>query len=312
MWRLVIASLLLAISVPSHAGWLADRLAAGLEAQMLEQDSAPWRLRQPGIASEAGLAYGPDGRQQLDVYWPQAGGQGMPVIVMVHGGAWRTGSRQASAVVAAKVGRWVSRGMLLVSLDYRLLPQATPLQQAQDIAAALAWVQQQAPRWGGDGSKVVLMGHSAGAHLVVLLTASQSLQQQAGLRPWLGTVALDSAAYDVPALMQRRHFRFYDQAFGNNPADWQAVSPLAQLQRATLPLLAVCSQQRPDKPCDEAARFVERARQLGGLAVLLPQAKSHRDINATLGSDEGYTRAVEGFMAGLAPALAARLPGARK
>lgn len=307
MRRLVLASLLLAVSIPAHAGWLAERLAARLEAQMLEQDAVPWRLRQPGIATQAGLAYGADARQQLDAYWPQAGGQDMPVIVMVHGGAWRTGSRQAEAVVAAKLARWVPRHMVLVSLDYRLLPQAAPLQQAQDVAAALAWVQQQAPRWGGDGRKVVLIGHSAGAHLVALLTASRQLQQAAGLQPWLGTVALDSAAYDVPALMQRRHFRFYDQAFGTDPAGWQAVSPLAQLQQPMPPLLAVCSQQRPDKPCDEALRFVAHARQLGSRAALLPVARSHRDINATLGNDDGYTRAVEAFMAGLDPALASRL-----
>ncbi|SCK28583.1 alpha/beta hydrolase [Vogesella sp. LIG4] len=306
MRRYLLLMCLLA-AAPAHAGWLTERLAARLEAQMQEQDAVPWRLRQPGIATQAGLAYGADARQQMDAYWPQAGVQGMPVIVMVHGGAWRTGSRQSAAVVAAKVGRWVPQHMVLVSLDYRLLPQAAPLQQAQDVAAALAWVQQQAPRWGGDGRKVVLMGHSAGAHLVALLTASRPLQQAAGLQPWLGTVALDSAAYDVPALMQRRHFRFYDQAFGADPAGWPAVSPLAQLQQPMPPLLAVCSQQRPDKPCDEASRFVARARQLGGRAELLPVARSHRDINATLGSDDGYTRAVEAFMAGLDPALASRL-----
>ncbi|WP_174874251.1 alpha/beta hydrolase [Vogesella oryzae] len=303
----LLCCLLLLVLPTAHAGLLADRLAVRLEAQMLEQHAVPWRLRVAGVASAAGLAYGPDARQRLDVYWPQHGGQGMPVLLMVHGGAWRTGSRQSAAVVENKVGRWVPRGMVLVSVDYRLLPQAAPLQQVQDVAAAVAWVQQQAARWGGDGRKLVLIGHSAGAHLVALLAASRELQRQAGVQPWLGTVALDSAAYDVAAVMRRAHYRFYDQAFGTDPAAWALVSPQAQLQQAMPPLLAVCSQQRPDKPCDDAANFVAQARQLGGRAELLPQAKSHRDINQQLGADEAYTRAVERFMGGLDVVLAQRL-----
>ncbi|MEQ6290637.1 alpha/beta hydrolase [Vogesella sp. GCM10023246] len=299
--------LLLGALPVAHAGWLADRLAARLEAQMLEQDAVPWRLRSADVARVAGLAYGQDARQLLDVYWPQAGGQGMPVLVMVHGGAWRSGSRQSAAVVAHKVERWVPRGVVLVAIDYRLLPQATPLQQVQDVAAALAWVQREAARWGGDGRKLVLMGHSAGAHLVSLLSASRELQRQAGVQPWLGTVALDSAVYDVAAVMQRPHYRFYDQAFGGDPAAWSALSPMVQLQQAVPPLLAVCSQQRPDRPCDEAANFVTRARQLAGRAEQLPLAMSHRDINQQLGADSGYTRAVEQFLRGLDVALASRL-----
>lgn len=56
-------------------------------------------------------------------------------------------------------------GYALVSTNYRLSPAAHPLEQADDVARALALVQQQAPQWGADPRRLVLMGHSAGAHL---------------------------------------------------------------------------------------------------------------------------------------------------
>jgi len=57
------------------------------------------------------------------------------------------------------------------------------------------------------------MGHSAGAHLVALLTAHPAFTQAEGALPWLGTVSLDSAAFDVVAVMSGRHLALYDRAF---------------------------------------------------------------------------------------------------
>jgi len=205
------------------------------------------------------------------------------------------------------VARWVSRGFILVSINYRLLPAAAPLQQAADVARALAVVQEKAAAWGGDGAKIVLIGHSAGAHLVALLAASPKLAREAGAAPWLGTVALDSAAYDMPQLMATQHYRFYDRAFGSDPAYWRAASPLHALQAAPAPFLAVCSSTRPDHPCAQAQAFVNRARELGARAALLEQPLSHGDINRELGHRPDYTAAVEAFMRTLDATLAQRL-----
>lgn len=254
------------------------------------------------------VAYGPDAAQAMDVY-AQRGTRGAPVIVMVHGGAWQFGDKASRGVVDAKASRWVARGMVFVSVNYRLLPEARPLEQADDVARALALVQRRAADWGGDGSQVVLMGHSAGAHLVALLTADRARGDRAGLKPWLGTVALDSAAYDLVRVMERKHYRFYDRAFGADPAYWQAASPTRQLSRPAVPVLAVCSSERQDGACEQARDFAAKVNALGGRAEVLPQARSHREINVELGEDSDYTRQVEAFMASLSPRLAARLGG---
>ncbi|MBP7566579.1 MAG: alpha/beta hydrolase [Burkholderiaceae bacterium] len=260
----------------------------------------------PGVRLVADRAYGADALQKLDAYIP-AQAQGAPVIFMVHGGAWRTGSKTARGVVGNKVDRWVSRGFIVVSTNYRLLPGADPLVQADDVARALAFAQKAAAGWGGDAGRFVLMGHSAGAHLVALLNANPQRALAQGARPWLGTVALDSALLDVAPVMERRHLPFYDAAFGSDPAFWRAASPQQQLVRGATPLLAVCSTQRRDRPCDGAQRFADHAGTLGVRAEVLGQPMTHGEINAQLGLPGAYTDAVEAFLASLDPLLRARL-----
>jgi arylformamidase len=259
-----------------------------------------------GVKVTRDLAYGADKAQRLDVYTPQSGTQDAPVIVMVHGGGWKRGDKNMQTVVENKAARWVPRGFVFVSIGYRMLPEADVLAQAADVAHAVAWVQAHAAQWGGDTRQVILMGHSAGAHLAALLTSSPRIVQENGMQPWLGTVALDSAAFDVEAIMRHRHFGLYDEAFGTDPAYWRAVSPITQLAGAAPPLLAVCSSQRADS-CDQARAYVQKATGMGNRAEVHPEHLSHREINGQLGLPGTYTDAVERFLKGLAPQVAARL-----
>lgn len=253
----------------------------------------------PGAHVDPDLAYGPDPAQRMDVYHPAATPAARaPVILFVHGGAWRIGDKRHGSVVAHKMAHWLPRGMLFVSVNYRMLPRADPLEQARDVARALALAQDKAAGWGADPARFVLMGHSAGAHLVALLAADRGLAAQQGARPWLGTVALDSAALDVVDIMQARHLRLYDRAFGNQPAFWREASPLHRLDGARAPLLLVCSSQRRDS-CPQARQLAERATALGGRAQVLPEDLSHAEINRTLGQPGRYTEAVDGFLQSL-------------
>lgn len=252
----------------------------------------------------ADLPYGSDPRQRMDVYLPRVRGpRPAPVIFMVHGGAWQFGDKAAAGVVANKVARWVPQGFVLISVDYPMLPGSPVSQQARDVALALAAAQQHAGEWGAAPEQFILMGHSAGAHLVALLNANPAFAQHLGARPWLGAVALDSAMLDVPAIMRHRHLPLYDRAFGSDPAYWQALSPSGQLVRGTPPWLLVCSSLRRAS-CPQAQAMAEQVRGLGGRAQTLPQPLEHSQINAELGLDGDYTRAVEAFMASLDPTVA--------
>lgn len=277
---------------------LRARHQAGSSDDMREDASgAPFALP-AGVQLQRDIAYGSDPLQRMDVYLPAGASTGAPVIFMVHGGGWRTGDKAMQRVVENKVRRWVPKGFILISANYRLLPQTAPLEQARDVATALAKAQALAASWGGDTRKFILMGHSAGAHLVALLDASPALAQQQGASAWLGTIALDSAAMDVPQVMGARHMRLYDQAFGKNPADWQAASPRHQLRAGAAPLLAVCSSRRDDA-CPQAEGLQATAGPLGVRVQVLPQDRSHMQINEELGLPGAYTDAVETFMASL-------------
>jgi len=271
--------------------------AAWLALLVLAAAWAPVAARSTPRPAE--VAYGSDARQRFDVYLPERADRA-PIIVMVHGGAWVIGNKSLPQVVDNKIERWLPRGAIVVSVGYRLVPltgarDVTPLDQADDIARAVAKVQALAPSWGGDPQRIVLMGHSAGAHLVALVAASPTFAQRAGALPWRGTVVLDSAGLNLVGVMRLPHPRFYDRAFGADPALWRAASPLETLTPGAAPMLVVCSSQRADASCLQSQRFVAHAVENGVRASVLEQDLSHGEINGKLGLPGTYTEAVERF-----------------
>jgi acetyl esterase/lipase len=269
-------------------------LLAALAARAGAGDAAadlPARVR-----CDADQAYGPDPAQRLDLYRPAGEVASAPLILFVHGGGWRRGDKAMPHMVRHKVAHWVPQGWLFASINYRMLPQAGPLQQAEDVARALAFVQARAAGWGVDPAHIVLMGHSAGAHLAALLAADHALAAGQGAAPWCATVAIDTAAFDMVAVMQRPHFPFYDPVFGTDPAFWRAASPTHRLTTAPLtPMLLVCSSRRSDS-LPPAREFAARAEALGGQVTVLPVDLGHREINEQLGQDASYTAAIDAFL----------------
>jgi len=302
--------LLASLCLPSTAGTLRERLAqrraaAGLDAV----DTTPATIP-PGVRVLRDVPYGGDPAQRMDVYLPAQGAAHAPVIFMVHGGGWSRGDKAMRSVVQNKVARWVPRGFVLISTNYRMLPGTRPIEQARDVARALAVAQGRAAGWGADRDRFIVMGHSAGAHLVALLAAEPELAYDRGALPWLGTVSLDSAALNVVAIMQGPHLPLYDAAFGTDPAYWRAASPLQQLNSRGVPFLAVCSTRRQES-CPQARNFAMKANGLHMRAQVLGEDLSHREINERLGTPGDYTAQVEAFLASLDPVVARRLNGRR-
>ena len=273
-------------------GKMRARMAERLQAKKAEEER-PIDLQAilPG-ARKLTASYGSDPAQALDIYVPPGALRDAPVIVMVHGGAWKIGDKANTGSVENKLKYWLPKGYVFVSVNYRMLPQAMALTQAQDVAAAVRWTQDHARDWGANADRLMLMGHSAGAHIVALLSSKPSMVG----RPWAGTVVLDSAAMKVSSVMAGRHPKFYDEAFGGDPAGWAQASPMDQWTPSAVPMMLVCSTKRPDKPCDDARDFQALARRAGADMPVLPQALTHADINGTLGQPSAYTREVDAFI----------------
>lgn len=107
------------------------------------------------------VSFGDNPRQKLDVYGPPDGKPGAPVALFVYGGGWNTGSRReyqwAGKMLAAQ-------GFVTVVADYRLTPEVRFPAFVEDVAKAVRWAVDHAPEHGGDPSRIVLVGHSAGAY----------------------------------------------------------------------------------------------------------------------------------------------------
>jgi len=184
----------------------------------------------PAAPAHQTIAYGADPLQNLD-FTPPPGAKGpVPLVVFVHGGGWTQGNKD-NATGGWKAPHYTSLGYAFASINYRLVPQVSVEDEASDVATALARLIAEADRLGIDRHRIVLMGHSAGAHLVALLGSDERYLARVGLSQGdlAGVLPIDGAAYDVPAQMAAagRYMQGrYKQAFGEDPAHQRALSPL--------------------------------------------------------------------------------------
>lgn len=279
----------------AEAGPLRDRIKARMAERAEEakvENARPIDLQTilPG-SQKLTQEYQAGSKQVVDVYIPP-GARSAPLIVMIHGGAWKVGDKANTNVVENKLKHWLPMGFILVSVNYRLLPEAMAYEQAEDVAVALGWIQSHAADWGGDTGKIILMGHSAGGHIAALLSSKPEMVAQR----WAGTIVLDSAILEVSDTMKRRHLGFYDEAFGGDPAYWVKSSPMDQWTPTAVTMMLVCSTQRRDAPCDAAKSFQAIAMKAGIEMPVLPQNLNHGEINKTLGLPGQYTEAIDGFI----------------
>ena len=176
----------------------------------------------------ADIAYGADARQKLDVYVPKLSadaasasmpvGSGRPVVIFWYGGSWGRGSKSDYRFVGAALA---DHGYITVLPDYRLYPDVKFPDFLDDAAHAVAWVQEHAQEFGGDPHRIVLMGHSAGAHTAAYLALNHEFLARRGARPeWIvGLVGL-SGPY-VLAPNTRTLNRIFAAPWGES--DWQPL-----------------------------------------------------------------------------------------
>jgi arylformamidase len=117
--------------------------------------------------------------------------------MFVPGGGWTSGSKD-SASGPYKSGYYPSEGYAYASINYRLVPSVTVEDEAADVVAALKSLLDHADELGIDPSRVVIMGHSAGAYLVALVGTDESYLAAAGLSPTAHGAAPNAPAFLLP------------------------------------------------------------------------------------------------------------------
>jgi arylformamidase len=151
---------------------------------------------QAGISYTEGAPADAD-KHKLDLYLPRDK-KNFPVLVFVHGGAWRSGDRSQYQALGERFAR---AGIGVAIPSYRLMPQNPHPAQIEDLAAAFAWVVRNISQHGGDASRIYLSGHSAGAHLAALLALDEKYLKKFDLTPnAIRAVIAMSGIYDVDHL----------------------------------------------------------------------------------------------------------------
>ncbi|GBD36371.1 Carboxylesterase NlhH [bacterium HR36] len=137
------------------------------------------------------LAYVPNGheRQKLDLYLPKEGARPLPLVVWIHGGGWRAGSKEGVPLL------WLlERGYAVASVNYRLSQHAPFPAQIYDCKAAIRWLRASASKYGIDPNRFGVAGGSAGGHLVALLGTGGEVKELEGD---LGTTGVSSRVQAV-------------------------------------------------------------------------------------------------------------------
>ncbi len=238
------------------------------------------------------MPYGKDPLQKLDYWKPTQAGS--PLVVFVHGGGWKRGDKR-NATGKHKPTHYLGQGYAFASINYRLVPDATVEQQAHDVAQAVAHLVRRADTLGFDPQRVVLMGHSAGAHLVALVGTDMRYLKEARLSPGSlrGIIPIDGACYDVaPQIAQAGRLMrdTYVQAFGKDPQRQAALSPTRHAAAPNSPAFLILHVQRPDGSFQSKA-LTQALRQAGTTAECREfegsGLRGHADINRRLG-DPAY------------------------
>ncbi len=258
----------------------------------------------PAIAPDLTISYGGDPLQALD-FWSAKGAVGpAPLVVFVHGGGWSKGSKDNGAG-HWKAAHYPAGGYGFASINYRLVPAATVEQQAQDVADSLKTLLARAGQLGIDKRRVVLMGHSAGAHLVALVGTDERYLRAAGLSfsDLAGVIPIDGAAYDVAGQIAQagpRMKRTYEAAFGTDLVRQRTLSPTLHAAAPNAPAFLVPHVQR-DGAVRQSVALVVALKAAGTSAEVASFSgeglMGHMEINRRMGDpDNAATPVVDAWL----------------
>ena len=265
-------------------------LDEGLGAATLPEPQAVswWRvaLPLPGVGRRVvrvrNLVYseGDGARLRLDVYHRADKPQGRPVLLQVHGGAWILGRKDDQGLPL--MNRMADEGWVCVSVNYRLSPRFTFPAPVIDLKRAIAWIQENIADYGGDGSRIVITGGSAGGHLAALAALTPSdPEYQPGFEEVDTHVLACVAFYGVydftndgriwhpfglPRLLERRVLKV---RMADDRGAYERASPYCRAGAQAPPFLLIHGTADTLVPLAEARRFFARLKEVSQEPVAL-------------------------------------------
>jgi len=201
------------------------------------------------------VPYGGHVRQKLDIYLPRKG-KPTGFAVFIHGGTWRSGHKNEYAYVGQALA---AHGIATAVVGYRLFPEVRFPEFANDIAQALAWLEVRGQEYGfHTESGVVMIGHSAGAHLASLVPMDESYANEFGFSPSMvkgviGIAGIYSFKAENSALMSDIFQPVAD------PNDFFEAKPINYLKKNGIPLRLIHGRKDQTVACRSAERMFKNA-----------------------------------------------------
>ena len=226
----------------------------------------------PGVKAQWNLAYVENGhaRNRLDLYLPEKSTGRLPLIVWIHGGAWRFGSKENPRAL------WlVGRGYAVASINYRLSQHAVFPAQIEDCKAAIRWLKAHAANYSLDADHVGVWGESAGGHLVALLGTTAGVKELEGnggnaeqtsrvqaVVDWFGpTDMLTMGPQAEPPASPVA--QLIGGPAAKNPEKARKASPLAYVSKDSAPMLIMHGDQDKLVPLAQSERFAAALKKAG-------------------------------------------------
>lgn len=206
---------------------------------------------------------------KVDLYLPRDVDGPVPVLMYIHGGGWRGGSKESSVL---RLLPWLEKGWAVVNVQYRLAEVSLAPAAVEDCLCALRWVTQNAETYNIDADRIVVTGNSAGGHLALttgMIPASAGLDRECPGPEELSVAAIINwyGITDVGDLLDGENMKTYAVTWmGSMPNRLEIaarVSPLSYVRSGLPPILTIHGDADPTVPYQHGVRLHEELRKVG-------------------------------------------------
>lgn len=236
------------------------------------------------------VPYGTAPRERADIF--PASTPGAPVHLFIHGGYWRAHRKEDYRFVAAAAA---DAGWATVIVEYDLAPAVTLDHILDEIRRALLWVRARAAGFGGDPTRIVVAGHSAGGHLAAMLALTDWPAIGVPVpAPLCGCLAL-SGVFDLAPIRATS----INADLGLDAAAAARLSPIAHAEIGSVPIALAVGADETQAFLDQTAGFAETLRRQGrDMDPMVLPGRHHYDVVLELARPESVPAAMLRSLAG--------------
>jgi acetyl esterase/lipase len=246
----------------------ATTFLVGVAAWQAGTEALPFEIRE-------GLTYGPNERNDLDLFLPKDDGKSLrPAVIVIHGGAWRSGDKRQLRNLAELFAR---RGYVAAAINYRLAPKWSYPAQLDDCQRAVRWLRKNAKEFRVDPKRFGAAGASAGGHLALLLgTREVRDDSDPDLKGISSKVQCVLSICGPTDLTDKRYaqaardsdlgkilIEFIGKPYDEAPNLWKEASPIYHVSPDDAPTFIIHGDQDSIVPFEQSVRFAEALRKVG-------------------------------------------------